>query len=71
MIDIKNSGTDAAMLFIISREDVNSFSPAIDIDPEYAKLLREANEVGVKILAYKCVVSPTEVIVNQKVKIIL
>ena len=71
LIDIKNSGTDAAMLFIISREDVNSFSPAIDIDPEYAKLLKEADKAGVKILAYKCIVSPNEVIVNQKVKVIL
>ena len=44
LIEIKKSGTEAAMLFIISREDVSSFSPADEIDAEYGKLLREAEK---------------------------
>ena len=71
LIDIKKSGTEAAMLFIISREDVSSFSPADEIDAEYGKLLREAEKAGVMILAYKCSVTPSEVIVKEKVPVIL
>ena len=56
---------------IISREDVSSFSPADEIDAEYGKLLREAEKAGVMILAYKCSVTPSEVIVKEKVPVIL
>ena len=54
LIQIKKSGHEAAMLFVISREDVESFSPAEHIDPDYAELLKLAKKEGVKILAYIC-----------------
>lgn len=54
LMEIKKSGLRAAMLFIVQREDVASFSPAASIDPEYAKLLKEAHHSGVEILVYQC-----------------
>ena len=42
LIEIKKEGHEAVMLFVISREDVSSFSPAQEIDPEYAKLLKKS-----------------------------
>ncbi len=54
LIQIKKSGYEAAMLFVVSREDVESFSPAEHIDPSYAELLKQAKKEGVKILAYIC-----------------
>ena len=57
LIQIKKSGHEAAMLFVISREDVKSFAPAEHIDPDYAELLKQAKKEGVKILAYICQIS--------------
>lgn len=54
LMEIKRSGLRAAMLYVIQREDVNKFSPAVSIDPTYAQLLRDAHKAGVEIYAYQC-----------------
>jgi sugar fermentation stimulation protein A len=54
LMQIKKSGLRAVMLFIVQREDVKSFSPASNIDPVYAGLLKEAHLCGVEILVYGC-----------------
>lgn len=54
LMEIKKSGLRAAMLFVVQREDVDLFSPAESIDPEYARLLREAHKSGVEIFVYQC-----------------
>lgn len=54
LMEIKKSGLRAAMLFVVQREDVAVFSPAESIDPEYARLLREAHKSGVEIFVYQC-----------------
>ncbi len=69
LMDIKSQGIESAMLYIIQREDVDSFSPAEHIDPTYAQLLKQAKKEGVKILAYRCRVSPDGVYINKKLPI--
>ncbi|OUR96750.1 sugar fermentation stimulation protein SfsA [Halobacteriovorax marinus] len=54
LTSLKKQGIRACMLYIVQREDVTSFSPASHIDPEYARLLTLAHEVGVEILVYQC-----------------
>lgn len=54
LMEIKKSGLRAAMLFVVQREDVKTFSPAASIDPEYARLLKEAQKSGVEIYVYQC-----------------
>ena len=71
LIKIKESGIPSAMLYIIQREDVNKFSPAKEIDPEYAKLLEQAQKCGVEILAYQCSVNEEEVKIKKALKVIL
>lgn len=46
-------GHRACMFYLISRQDVESFSSADSIDPQYGKLLKEARSLGVEILCYK------------------
>jgi len=58
-------GKMAAMLYVIPREDVDSFGPADNIDPVYGKLLREAKESGVLILAYQCHLTKDEIAVKK------
>lgn len=57
LIKLKESGARACLLFVIQREDVDTFAPASQIDPVYSRLLIEAFEKGVEIFAYQCRIS--------------
>lgn len=54
LVELMNQGHTAEFVFIVQREDCHSFSPAEDIDPTYAKLLREAHKKGLQITAVSC-----------------
>ncbi len=69
LLKIKESGLGAAMLYIVNREDVSVFKPADHIDPEYGKLLREADKGGVEILAYQSSLTPESISVVRKIKV--
>lgn len=60
LITLKKAGNRACMLFIVQREDVESFKAASAIDPKYATLLKEAHASGVEILIYQCKMSLKE-----------
>ena len=57
------------MLYVINREDTKVFKPAIEVDPTYAKLLKEAKGSGVEIFAYACKLSPDAVTLTTKVEV--
>ncbi len=67
LIELKKQGNRAIMLYLINRTDVDKFSPAADIDPEYARLLVEAQKAGVEILPYQTQITPEEIVVSNKV----
>ena len=69
LMQIKKSGLRAAMLFVVQREDVDLFSPAASIDPEYARLLKEAHNSGVEIFVYQCRMGLEELSLGQKLPI--
>jgi sugar fermentation stimulation protein A len=71
LISLVEQGHKATLLFIIQREDIINFSPAKEIDPEYASLLHQANEKGVNILAYKCKLNNKGITVDQQVQCLL
>jgi sugar fermentation stimulation protein A len=48
----------AAVQLVIQRSDGSSFSPAADIDPDYAAALKSAVDTGVEALAYRANVAP-------------
>jgi len=58
LVEVKKSGKRAVMLYIIQRTDVDSFAPAKNIDPEYAKKLKLAYEAGVEIIPFQVKVTP-------------
>ena len=65
LIKLKEQGFRCAMVYIIQREDVNSFAPASEIDPIYAKLLNQASLAGVEIYPYQCELSSTGVTIKK------
>ncbi len=66
-----NEGIRSAMLFVVNREDVESFAPADHIDPTYGELLRKAQSAGVEILAYQCKLSPQGIALTKKLPVYL
>lgn len=46
------NGYEAAVLFLILRDDAEEFTPNTIMDPDFAKSLKNANANGVKIIAY-------------------
>lgn len=64
-------GYDAYVLFVVQMKGVTHFSPNGVTDPEFASALRRADTCGVKILAYDCFVSENEMIIKDKVPVIL
>lgn len=71
LMEMVTQGHRAVMLYIAQREDVESFSPADEIDPIYGETLRKAAAHGVEIYAYKCKVSSTEIKVISRIEVVL
>ncbi|MCP4914969.1 MAG: DNA/RNA nuclease SfsA [Oligoflexia bacterium] len=69
LTDLVGQGIRACMLYVVQREDVNSFSPADEIDPEYGELLRAAAKAGVEILAYQCKLTPSKIELLTPIKV--
>lgn len=67
LIEVKKNGIRAVMLYIIQRSDVDVFSPAKDIDPEYAKVLKEAVSAGVEVIPMQAKVTPGNIELVRKV----
>ncbi|MBX2988751.1 MAG: DNA/RNA nuclease SfsA [Bdellovibrionaceae bacterium] len=61
LMRLVEEGHTAELVFTIQRDDVDVFSPADDIDPEYGSLLRHAIEAGVRVTPLLVELSPTEV----------
>ena len=57
LMKMKEKGDRAVLLFCVNRSETKGVKAAEDIDPTYAKTLREAAGKGVEILAYGCEIS--------------
>ncbi|HHX27593.1 MAG: DNA/RNA nuclease SfsA [Bacillota bacterium] len=55
-------GYRAYAVFIAQREDILTVSPNRNTDPKFAEALAEAARRGVRLLAYRCSVSPREIV---------
>jgi sugar fermentation stimulation protein A len=53
LVEAKNSGYRACILFIIQKPDAYTLMPNSDTDPEFAAALRVASKAGVEIYARK------------------
>ncbi|MDB4581544.1 DNA/RNA nuclease SfsA [Draconibacterium sp.] len=61
LMEVKLQGIRAVMLYIVQRVDIEVFAPASDIDPTYAKMLREAVDAGVEVIAMQAKVCPDKI----------
>ncbi|MBN2596290.1 DNA/RNA nuclease SfsA [Labilibaculum sp.] len=61
LMQVKKEGKRAVMVYVIQRTDVEKFSPAYDIDPDYAMALKEAYENGVEVYPIQAIVTPEHI----------
>ncbi len=71
LMEVVRLGHRAVNFFVVQRGDGDSVSPADAIDPGYGALLREAAQAGVELLAYRAVVTQSEIILSQSLPVLL
>jgi sugar fermentation stimulation protein A len=59
LIQVKQAGARAVMLYFINRNDCTKFAPGDQTDPKYGELLRVAVQAGVEVIACRFDVKPT------------
>ena len=69
LINASKKGYKIFILYLVQREDCNSFSIAKDIDADYEKALVKAVKNNLKILCYDCKFSSKGIKLNKKIKI--
>ena len=70
LIDAIKRGYKSYLIFLVQIQDMKKFKIASDIDNEYYKNYLIAKKSGVNFLAYSCKVSPKEIYIQKKIKII-
>lgn len=69
LLQLLNQGHRAALVFCVQLQNVSHFAPAEDIDPLYARTLRDVANQGVMVMACQSEVSPTGIIVNGRLPV--
>ncbi|WP_069998047.1 DNA/RNA nuclease SfsA [Cellulosilyticum sp. I15G10I2] len=69
MIQAVQNGHRGVLLFVVQLNTAKGFSPNSLMDPAFAQKIVEASNAGVEILAYRCVISPEEVNIVEKIPV--
>ena len=67
LCNAKKMGYQSYILYLIQREDCDSFKIAKNIDEEYEIAFSKALKSGVKILCYNCKLNNEEIILNNQI----
>ena len=67
LCNAKKKGYQSYILYLIQREDCDSFKIAEDIDEEYKIAFSKALKKGVKILCYDCKLNNEEIKLNNQI----
>lgn len=71
LVEVKESGRGAGVLFLIQMEDVDYFTPFDERDKAFGEALRYAKYCGIDVFAYDCRVGENYITLNKSVEIIL
>ncbi|MCP4597708.1 DNA/RNA nuclease SfsA [Neptuniibacter sp.] len=62
-------GDRAVMLFCVPHTGIQKVRPADHIDPEYGRLLRQAKEAGVEVIAYAARIDEQQVTIERELPV--
>lgn len=67
LIDAIEEGYAATILFVVQMKGCHTFVPNAEMDPAFAEALMDANQQGVRILVYDCIVGENKLVIDQPV----
>ncbi|MEQ1652182.1 MAG: DNA/RNA nuclease SfsA [Hyphomicrobium sp.] len=62
-------GDRGCMVYLVQRADAVNFDIARDIDPVYASAFVQAKAAGVEMLAYRCRLTPEDIVLDTEIPI--
>jgi len=65
------AGQRAALLYCVQHSGIERVRCAAEIDPAYAAAVAEAAAHGVEVLAYKCRISSTELVIEHPLEVLI
>lgn len=68
LMELKERGDQAGVLFMVQRSDADRFAPNRATDPEFAHTLEEAHRQGVEITIYTSNVQPEGISLGKKIE---
>ncbi|MEG0133777.1 MAG: DNA/RNA nuclease SfsA [Clostridium sp.] len=71
LIDVKNTGRGAGVIFLIQMDNITTFTPNKEMDKVFADALRSAKDNGVDIYAYQCSLDENSIELTTEVKVLL
>lgn len=71
LIEARREGYEAYVIFVIQMPGTDFFMPNRNTHPEFAQVLRQADEEGVHIAAYECLVEPDRMEIGGRVPVLL
>lgn len=71
LVEVKNTGRGAGVLFVIQMDNIKSFRPNDETDKDFGDALRFAKENGVDIFAYGCDVTENSITLKNIVEVML
>ena len=71
LIEAKKQGFLASIVFVIQMKGISYFEPNKENHPEFARVLKEANDAGVEILAFDCKVTEDSIEGDQPVPVVV
>ena len=70
LIDAIKKGYKTYLIFLVQIDKMEYFKIAKDIDIKYYENYLSAKKAGVNFLAYRCKISPKEIYIDKKIKIL-
>jgi sugar fermentation stimulation protein A len=71
LMEVVRQGHRAVNFYVVQRGDGERVSPAYAIDPGYGKLMKEAAQAGVELLAYRATVTDTQISLTDRLPVLL
>ena len=69
MSDMVAAGRRAVMVYLVQREDCDSFAIAGDLDPTYAMTWKMARTAGVEAICYSCKLTTTSITLDHALSV--
>ena len=70
LMEAKDEGYGAGILFLLQMENMTQFSPAYQIDPLFSSTLEKAHAYGVKIMAFGCTLTENSLDLSYQVPVV-